>query len=76
MNSWFIQCAISEAYSIVNSFNAKQEIYKSKELLKNELLLKKDKIYKESCLLKKLLKIKKPKLIFGGRKNFEDRCKG
>ena len=27
-------------------------------------------------LLKKLLKIKKPKLIFGGRKNFEDRCKG
>ena len=43
MNSWFMQCAISEAYSIVNSFNAKQEIYKSKELLKNELLLKKDK---------------------------------
>lgn len=76
MNSWFMQCAISEAYSIVNSFNAKQEIYKSKELLKNELLLKKDKTYKESCLLKKLLKIKKPKLIFGGRKNFEDRCKG
>lgn len=76
MNSWFMQCAISEAYSMVNSFKSKLEIYKNKKIQRDNLLAKKDRTYVEEKTLQKLLKIKEPKIIFGGRKNLEDRCKG
>lgn len=74
MNSWFIQCAISEAYSIINSFNIKLKNYENKKALMNELLSKKHRTFKENRKLQKLMRIKKPKIIFGGRKNFNDRC--
>lgn len=68
MNSWFIQCAISEAYGIVTSFNSQVEIYKSKAAKRDDFLLKKNKTFKENKLLEKLLTIKEPRIIFGRKK--------
>ncbi len=70
MNSWFIQCAISEAHGIVTSFNAQLEIYKNKIVQRNKLLNKNDKTFKESKLLDKLLMLKEPRIIFGRKKKF------
>jgi len=75
MNSWFIQCCIKEAHQLVESFKLKQEEYAKKLLRKNELEQKKNLLKAEKKELRKLQKLKEPKVIFGGRKLFVQRCK-
>ena len=72
---WFMQCALSEAYQIVQSFKLKQEDYE-KKLKRREELEHKEKLLKlEQRELKRLQKLKEPKVIFGGRNLFKLRCK-
>ena len=75
MNAWFIQCVISEAFQFVQSFKLKQEDYNRKLQRKAELEQKDKLIYLEKKELKRLQKLKEPKVIFGGRKLFNQRCK-
>ncbi len=75
MNDWMRQCAISEAYQLVESFKIKQEEYAKKILRKNELEQKEKLLKSENKELRKLQKLKKPKVIFGGRMLFKQRCK-
>ena len=75
MNNWFIQCAISEAYQLFKSYQSKLDEYNQKLDRKNELLNKQSLTYLEKKELRKLNKINKPKVIFGGKINFIQRCK-
>ena len=75
MNSWFIQSAIKEAYQLFKSYQSKLDEYNQKLDRKNELLNKENRTFKENKELKKLNKINKPKVIFGGKINFIQRCK-
>ena len=75
MNSWFIQCAISEAYQLHKSYQIKLDEFNQKLDRKTELLNKQSLTYLENKELKKLNKINKPKVIFGGKINFIQRCK-
>jgi len=75
MNSWFTQCAISEAYQTVESFKIKIEDYEKKQLRKSELEQKEKLLKSEKKELRKLQKLKEPKVIFGGRTLFKQRCK-
>jgi IS605 OrfB family transposase len=75
MNSWFTQSAIKEAYQLFKSYQYKLNEYNQKLERKNELLNKDKLTYLEKKELKKLNKINKPKVIFGGRTNFIQRCK-
>ena len=74
MNNWFIQCAISEAYQLFKSYKSKFDEYNQKQERKTELLNKQSLTYLENKELKKLNKINKPKVIFGGKTNFYNRC--
>lgn len=75
MNSWFIQSAIKEAYQLFKSYQSKLDEYNQKQERKIELLNKEKRTFKENKELKKLNKINKPKVIFGGKTNFIQRCK-
>ena len=75
LQNWFVQCALSEAYQIVQSFKLKQEEYKKKLQRKNELEQKEKLIKAEKKELRYLQKLKEPKVIFGGRILFKQRCK-
>lgn len=75
MNSWFIQNCIKEAYQIVQSFKVKQEEYKKKLQRRKELEQKEKLLKAEKKELRHLQKIKEPKVIFGGRTLFKQRCK-
>lgn len=75
MNSWLIQCAISEAYQLNESFNFKLDSYQQKMQRKTELEQKEKLTYLEKKELRKLQKLKEPKVIFGGRNLFNQRCK-
>ena len=75
MNSWFTQSAIKEAYQLFKSYQSKLNEYNQKLDRKQELLNKEKLIYLEKKELKKLNKINKPKVIFGGKTNFIQRCK-
>lgn len=75
MNNWFIQCAISEAYQLFKSYQCKLNEFNQKQERKQELLNKQSLTYLEKKELKKLNKINKPKVIFGSRTNFIQRCK-
>lgn len=75
MNDWLRQCAISEAFQLVNSFKLKQEDYKKKLQRKEELEQKEILLKVEKKELKHLQKLKEPKVIFGGRNLFKQRCK-
>ncbi len=72
---WFVQCALSEAYQIVQSFKLKQEEYAKKQLRKTELEQKEKLLKFEKKELRHLQKLKEPKVIFGGRTLFKQRCK-
>ena len=75
MNSWFTQSAIKEAYQLYKSYQSKLDEYNQK-LDRKQKLLNKDKLtYLENKELRKLNKINKPKVIFGGKINFIQRCK-
>ena len=74
MNSWFIQCAVNEAYQLYKSYQSKLDEYNQKQERKNELLNKENRTFKENKELRKLFKAKFPKIIFGGKYNFYDRC--
>ena len=74
MNSWFTQSAIKEAYQLFKSYQSKLDEFNQKLDRKNELLNKDKLTYLEKKELKKLNKINKPKVIFGGKENFYDRC--
>ena len=75
MNSWFIQCAINEAFQLYKSYLFQLDEYNQKLNRKQELL-NQDKLNKqEKKELKKLNKIHYPKVIFGNRTNFIQRCK-
>ena len=75
MNSWFTQSAIKEAYQLFKSYQYKLDEFNQKLDRKNELLNKQSLTYLEKKELKKLNKINKPKVIFGGKFNFIQRCK-
>ena len=75
MNNWFIQCAISEAYQLFKSYLYRIDEYNQKLDRKQELLNKDKLTYLENKELRKLNKINKPKVIFGGKINFIQRCK-
>ena len=75
MNSWFTQSAIKEAYQLFKSYQSKLDEYNQKIERKQELLNKDKLTYLEKKELKKLNKINKPKVIFGGKINFIQRCK-
>ena len=75
MNSWFIQCAVNEAYQLFKSYLYRIDEYNQKQERKQELLNKDKLTYLEKKELKKLNKINKPKVIFGGKTNFIQRCK-
>ena len=75
MNSWFIQCAVNEAYQLFKSYQSKLDEYNQKLERKVELLNKEKLTYLEKKELRKLNKINKPKVIFGGKINFIQRCK-
>ena len=75
MNSWFIQCAVNEAYQLFKSYLYRIDEYNQKQDRKNELLNKENRTFKENKELRKLNKINKPKVIFGGKINFIQRCK-
>ena len=75
MNSWFTQSAIKEAYQLFKSYQSKLDEYNQKLERKQELLNKDKLTYLENKELKKLNKINKPKVIFGGKINFIQRCK-
>lgn len=72
---WLIQCALSEAYQLFKSYQSKLNEYNQKLKRKQELLNKQSLTYLEKKELKKLNKINKPKVIFGGKQNFIQRCK-
>ena len=74
MNSWFIQCAVNEAYQLFKSYLYRIDEFNQKLDRKTELLNKDKLTYLEKKELKKLNKINKPKVIFGGKENFYDRC--
>ena len=74
MNNWFIQCAISEAYQLFKSYQIKLDEFNQKLDRKQELLNKEKRTFKENKELRKLFKAKFPKIIFGGKYNFYDRC--
>ena len=74
MNSWFIQSAIKEAYQLFKSYQSKLDEFNQKLDRKTELLNKDKLTYLEKKELRKLNKINKPKVIFGGKTNFYDRC--
>ena len=75
MNSWLIQCSISEAFQLVSSFKLKQEDYKKKLQKRKELEQKENFLKEEKKELRHLQKLKEPKVIFGGRNLFKQRCK-
>lgn len=75
MNSWFIQCAVNEAYQMIKNYQIKIDQYNQKIRKKDELLNKQKLNYIEKKQLKQLNKLKYPKVIFGGRKNFINRIK-
>lgn len=75
MNSWFIQSAIKEAYQLFKSYQSKLDEYNQKLERKQELLNKDKLTYLENKELRKLSKVKFPKVIFGGKQNFIQRCK-
>ena len=75
MNSWFIQCAVNEAYQLFKSYLYRIDEYNQKQERKQELLNKDKLTYLEKKELRKLNKINKPKVIFGGKINFIQRCK-
>ena len=75
MNSWFIQCAVNEAYQLFKSYLYRIDEFNQKQERKQELLNKDKLTYLEKKELKKLNKINKPKVIFGGKINFIQRCK-
>ena len=75
MNSCFIQSAIKEAYQLFKSYLYKIDEYNQKLERKEELLNKEKRNFKENKELRKLSKIKYPKVIFGGRTNFTQKCK-
>jgi IS605 OrfB family transposase len=75
INSWFTQSAIKEAYQLFKSYQCKLNEYNQKLDRKHELLNKQSLTYLEKKELKKLNKINKPKVIFGGKTNFIQRCK-
>ena len=72
---WLIQCAINEAYQLFKSYQSKLNEFNQKINRKQELLNKSSLTYLEKKELKKLNKINKPKVIFGGKTNFIQRCK-
>jgi len=65
MNSWLIQCAVSEAFQLVQAFKLKQEDYKKKLQRKTELERKEKLDRLEKKELRRLQKVKEPKLVFG-----------
>lgn len=72
---WFKQNALSEAYQMIQTFKLKQVEYSKKMQRKSELE-QKDRLLKvEKKELKHLQKLKEPKVIFGGRTLFNQRCK-
>ena len=75
MNSWFIQCAVNEAYQLYKSYQSKLDEYNQKQDRKQELFNKEKRTFKENKELRKLFKVKFPKVIFGGKFNFIQRCK-
>ena len=75
MNSWFIQCAVNEAYQLFKSYLYRIDEFNQKQERKQELLNKQSLTYLEKKELRKLNKIYKPKVIFGGKINFIQRCK-
>lgn len=75
INSWFTQSAIKEAYQLFKSYQSKLDEYNQKLDRKQELLNKEKRTFKENKELKKLFNAKFPKVIFGGRNNFIQRCK-
>ena len=75
MNSWFIQCAVNEAYQLFKSYLYRIDEFNQKQERKQELLNKDKLTYLEKKELRKLNKINKPKVIFGGKINFIQRCK-
>ena len=72
---WLIQCALSEAYQLFKSYQSKLNEYNQKLERKQELLNNQSLTYLEKKELKKLNKVKFPKVIFGGKENFIQRCK-
>ena len=74
MNSWFIQCAVNEAYQLFKSYLYRIDEFNQKLDRKTELLNKENRTFKENKELRKLFKAKFPKIIFGGKYNFYDRC--
>ena len=75
INDWLRQCAISEAYQLIESFKIKKEKYNEKIQRKIELEQKEKLLKFEKKELKKLQKLKEPKVVFGGRRLFNQRCK-
>ena len=75
INQWFLQSAISEAYSLITAFNYQLNEYKNKLKRKQQLLNQDKRSKKQNKELRKLFKIKQPKVIFGGKFNFIQRCK-
>ena len=68
MNSWLIQCAVSEAFQMNELFSLKREEYAKKLLRKNELAQKKNLLKTEKKKLRKFQKLKEPKIVFGRKK--------
>jgi hypothetical protein len=75
INSWFTQSAIKEAYQLFKTYQCKLDEFNQKLNRKQELVNKSSLTYLEKKELKKLNKINKPKVIFGGKLNFIQRCK-
>ena len=75
INSWFTQSAIKEAYQLFKSYQCQLDEFNQKLNRKQELQRKDKLTYLEKKELKKLNKINKPKVIFGGKLNFIQRCK-
>lgn len=75
INQWFLQSALSEAYSLINTFNYRLDQYKDKLKRKQQLLGINSRTKQQKKQLRKLFKIRQPKLVFGGKHNFRARCK-
>ena len=68
MSSWLVQCAVNEAFSLVQRFNLRQNEYVKKMQRKSELEQKQRLLKTEKKELNFLQKVKEPKLIFGRKK--------
>ena len=72
---WFKQNALSEAYQMIQTFKLQLKEYSKKMQRKSELEQKEKLIKAEKKEFRHLQKLKEPKVRFGGRKLFNDRCK-